>query len=278
MTARTVAVVTGAGGGLGLACARALAGRHALVLADADAEALRHAREALRGDGADALAVRCDVTRTEEVAALADAARSAGELGALVHAAGLGAGRADGGRILVVNLAGTALVLEAFEPLARSGTVAICFASLAGHRRRPRDFDHLLGDPLDPALLDAIEAELGGELSPRAGYEISKRGVILLCERRAARWGAAGARLVSVSPGLVDAGMGRASRRHETVSALTAVRRLGTADDIAGVVAFLCSDAAAYVTATDILVDGGAHAGMRHHAPSEVALELDSSW
>ena len=88
-----------------------------------------------------------------------------------------------------------------------------------------------------------------------------------MCERRALDWGAFGARLVSVSPGVVWTPMGQeeaaSGHRAQAMADATPMGRWGTADDIAGTVEFLASDAASYITGCDIRVDGGAVAAMR---------------
>jgi NAD(P)-dependent dehydrogenase (short-subunit alcohol dehydrogenase family) len=78
---------------------------------------------------------------------------------------------------------------------------------------------------------------------------------------RALRWGAKGARLLSLSPGIVDTGMGRLEASNEpamaTMVETSALRREGRPEEIAAVAAFLVSDAASFMTGTDVLVDGG---------------------
>ncbi len=102
-----------------------------------------------------------------------------------------------------------------------------------------------------------------------ATYSLSKRGVILEVRRRAAAWGAQGARIVSVSPGLIaDTELGREAAGIHAGAYVqqSALQRAGTAADIAGVVAFLVSADTAYVTGCDLLVDGGVVAHTLVHA------------
>jgi NAD(P)-dependent dehydrogenase (short-subunit alcohol dehydrogenase family) len=132
--------------------------------------------------------------------------------------------------------------------------------------------DRVLDEPGSSTLLDDLDA-LGLVEHPGIAYAVSKRGVIRLVERRARVWGAAGARLVSVSPGVIDTPMGRLEDANEpsmaTVVAESALRREGRADEVAAVAAFLASDAASFVTGTDVLVDGGTVAGQRHGVHGE---------
>jgi NAD(P)-dependent dehydrogenase (short-subunit alcohol dehydrogenase family) len=134
---------------------------------------------------------------------------------------------------------------------------------------------------LDTASDDGFEGRFrsafGAEPDPGSTYRLAKRGVIRRCERAAVPWGARGGRVVSVSPGLIDTGMGRLELDEfaikETMAELTPVRAgrvdddtvlPGRADDIARAVAFLCSDAASFVSGCDLQVDGGLVAAMSH--------------
>ena len=288
-----VTVLTGGAGGIARACALRLAERGPALLADFDADRLEAAAEALRGQiaasggavggggAADARGTAgggatggaaagvftavCDVADPDSVADLAARAAELGPFGALVHTAGLAPPAPhDPRRVLDVNLAGTARVLDAFVELATPGSVAVCIASLAGHRAFAAEYDDVLADPLAPDLYDQLD---GADVLRT--YSISKRGVMLECRRRAATWGAKGARIVSVSPGLViDTSIGEAAATiHAGAYAeQSALKRAGVAADIAGAVAFLTSADAAYVTGCDLLVDGGVVAHTLHHA------------
>jgi NAD(P)-dependent dehydrogenase (short-subunit alcohol dehydrogenase family) len=264
---RRVSVVTGGAGGIAHACARRLADRGPVLLADFAPDRLEAAAAALGGDVHTAV---CDVADPESVAALAGAAAELGPFGVLVHTAGLAPPAPhEPRRVLDVNLAGTARVLEAFVELATPGSVAVCIASLAGHRAFAAEHDELLADPLAPDLYDRLQAAGATRDDVLATYSVSKRGVILECRRRAAAWGAKGARIVSVSPGLVlDTSIGQAAATIHAGAYVeqSAAKRAGVAADIAGAVAFLTSDDAAYVTGCDLLVDGGVVAHTLHHA------------
>jgi NAD(P)-dependent dehydrogenase (short-subunit alcohol dehydrogenase family) len=268
-----VVVITGGGGGMGLACAEALAEGHRLVLAEHSRERLDAALAELSAAGIEAEGRECDVADRESVAELAEYARARGPLAALVHTAGLSRSMDDGPRIMAVNLVGTALVLDGFLPLAGPGSVAVCVASIGGHRLGVRPFDHLLVDPSSDGFLARLEAEL--PLAGRAGaaYDLSKRGVVLLVERRAREWGRRGARLLSLSPGVVDTPMGRleGDKGAKGLNEIAALGRIGAPREIASVVAFLCSDGASYMTGCDVVVDGGTLAGLAHHAGDDAA-------
>jgi len=199
----------------------------------------------------------CDLT---EPASLVSLANSIQNLSALVVTAGVSPAMADARTIFDVNLAGTARVLQAFDRQVTAGVVAVCVASMAGHLGVwPAETVRQLDDPLstpDAAITN----------DPATAYMLSKLGVIRLVRRLAPDWGSRGARIVSVSPGVVDTPMGKLETDKtagtEEIVQGSALARIGRPEELAAVIAFLCSDQASYITGSDILVDGGAVAAM----------------
>lgn len=267
---RPVVVVTGTGG-MGLAVARRLGPGHHLVLADRAEDRLADAVAALQAEGQLALGVPTDVTDPAAVAQLAQAAADRGPLRALVHTAGVSPAQAGAAAIIAVDLLGTAHVLEAFGAVAGPGSVGVCIASIAGTLAAP------IPTELEDRLLTASAAELAAlpaldptDLTPSAAYDLAKRGTQLRVVGAAGAWGQRGARLVSVSPGVIATPMGHQEldgplgSTLERMVAGSGLARLGTPDDVAAVVAFLAGPDAAYLTGIDIVVDGGVVAGLRH--------------
>jgi NAD(P)-dependent dehydrogenase (short-subunit alcohol dehydrogenase family) len=241
---------------MGSAVASLLASRGRLLLADCDTDALNTVAAGL-GDHVATMA--CDIAVLAHVDELAQAI---GRLGALVVTAGLSPSMGSGRRIYEVNLLGLERLVQAMEPVVGQGSVAVCFASMAGHLLPPSDeLDAVLDAPLSATFFDNL-GNLGYDPdNPQLAYPLSKRGCIRLVRRHAAAWGAKGARILSLSPGIIDTGMGRLeAANHPAMTQMvksSALGRIGRPEEVAAVAAFLVSDAASFITGTDIRVDGG---------------------
>lgn len=270
---KDVVVVTGTGG-MGAAIARRLgSGRH-LVLADNARDALTRTAELLRGEGHSVHDVPTEISDAEAVAALAQAAVELGPLAAVVHTAGVSPVGATAEQVVRVDIVGTAHILEAFEPHAQNGTVAVCIASMAGSLTSlPPDVEYALATTPTAQLAD-LPVLARATMEPAAAYGMAKRANQLRVQAAAVAWGAKGARVVSISPGIISTPMGQqelAGPSGETMRRMIEVsgsKRLGTPDDVASVVAFLVSPAASFITGTDILVDGGVVSGLRYAVPA----------
>lgn len=241
-----------------------------LILADIRQEPLDSFANSLEVEGHTVLATLAgDIGTAEYVRDLAKLVRSNGILGALLHTAGLARFMADWQTVLRVNLVGTVLLLDAIEPLLTPGCVAVMVASQAGHvAQRNPEIDAILADTLAPDIYERIEPLF--EASPEgsghlgmgwAAYAYGKRAMIKLAENRAEVWGERGARICTISPGLIRTPMGIASvKASETANMLlekTPVGRWGTPIDIARTARFLTSNAAGFISGCDIRVDGG---------------------
>lgn len=198
--------------------------------------------------------VVCDITDMRSVEGLV---AQVDKLDALVLTAGVSPVQADARTVLDVDLRGVANVLAAFDPLVGPGTVAVCISSMAAHLAAAYLSEETLAlfdDPTAEAVLDASD-------DPGLAYAIAKTGVQYLVRRTATEWGPRGARCVSISPGVIDTPMGRAEIESGSgaadLLALGVFARAGKPEEIASVIAFLCSPAASFITGTDILVDGG---------------------
>jgi NAD(P)-dependent dehydrogenase (short-subunit alcohol dehydrogenase family) len=264
-------VVVGAGG-LAMAIARRIGATYRLLLSDLDTAHLDRQVADLRLEGHDVTGIACDVSDPSAVDRLAKQARADGPVRVLVHVVGLSPSMADARTILRVNLIGPTLVADAFLELAQQGTAAVFIASLAGHSGGVSPATAaLLEDPYGADWVERVESTIEGGLTPGTAYSVSKFGVIRLCRRRVGDWGGRGARILSLSPGLINSPQGAAGyanhpEKYQLVAS-TPLGREGTMIEIADAVEFLVSDRASFISGIDLLVDGGlAAATGREHA------------
>jgi NAD(P)-dependent dehydrogenase (short-subunit alcohol dehydrogenase family) len=268
----TVGIVTGAGRGMGRACADLLLDRVDVLLAvDLDEQTVTTAAQELTALGqASVEPFVLDVTDGPGLARLAARVGELGTLRAVAHAAGISPTMADWRRVLTVDLVATAMLAEALRPLATVGTAMVCFASMSPILARLADpeVDALVDEPLADGFLDRMRDAVGPTIEdPGVAYAWAKRGVHRFVQNEAVRLGPVGARICSVSPGIIDTPQGRQeAASHPSMTALvqrTPLGRTGRSEELASVVAFLLSDAAGFVTGTDVLVDGGVCAAVR---------------
>lgn len=264
---RNLYVITGGSGGMGIEIAKKLGEKGTVLLADINEEKLTKAMNQLSLEGIkDVLIRKIDITNQAQVQELAYETSELGELSAIVHTAGLSPTMAESKKIMQVNLMGTSYILNAFLKYANPGTVAICLASMGGHMvPKSGEYVNVLKNTSNPNILEEMENFTQGYSS--AAYSLSKLGVMLMVEEQAWEWGQKGARIVSISPGSFNTSMGKqeAEQQEEMASLLknTPLGRFGEPTEIASLVNFLCSQDSAYITGTDIRIDGGTVANIQ---------------
>ena len=261
---KQVIVVIGAGS-IGQAIARRVgAGKHVLLadLHDANADI---AARTLADAGFDVSTANTDVSSRTSVRALVEKATGIGEIVGLIHAAGVSPSQASPQTIFKVDLYGTALVLEEFgNVIARNGA-GVVIASQSGHRLPPLTVEQnraLATTPVEELLrLPMLQADQVRD--SLHAYQISKRANSLRVMAEAVRWGKRGARINTISPGIIitplanDELRGPRGAGYRHMIEVSAAGRAGTPDEVATVGALLMGPDGAFITGSDFLMDGG---------------------
>jgi len=259
-----VTVVIGAGS-IGQAIARRVsAGKH-VVLADLRQENAEAAAKVLLDAGFEVTTATVDVSSRGSVEALAQTATAIGAITGVINAAGVSPSQAPVATILRVDLYGTALVLEVFgEVIARGGS-GIIIASQSGHRLPALSAEQnqaLATTPVEELLaLPMLQPDQVTD--PLNAYQISKRGNSLRVMAEAVRWGKRGARVNTISPGIIftplarDELSGPRGEGYRRMIELSPAGRGGTPDEVGAVAALLMGPEGTFITGSDFLMDGG---------------------
>jgi NAD(P)-dependent dehydrogenase (short-subunit alcohol dehydrogenase family) len=267
-TSNDILVVIGVGG-MGMSIARRVGAGRTIVLADINAAGLDAAANALTEDGHQVLIREVDVTSRSSVAAVAETAHDAGRVTAVVHTAGLSPQQASTAAVLAVDLLGVALSIDEFGRVIEPGGAGVVIASMAGHLQPALDpavEQHLASAPAEELLGLEVCANI---TSSQMAYPFAKRANQIRVAAAAVAWGERGARINSISPGVISTAMGRLELDGESGASMRAMvdnsglRRLGTPEDIAAATEFLLGPSAAFITGTDLLVDGGVVGAIR---------------
>ena len=263
-----IAVVTGAASGIGRATALRLAREGAAVwIGDIDEAGLQSVVDASNGR---IRALRCDVTRPDDIAALISAAEESGGIDCLCNNAGAGGSR---DRIDAITAEGW----DATQALlVRSVVMGIRFAA-----------PHMARRGRGAIVNTASSLGLQAGAAPIA-YSVAKAAVIHLSRVAAAQLSTSGIRVNAVAPGTVltnvfTSGLDLTTSQREAANAFISnalakgqpIQRAGHPDDIAGAIAYLLSDDASFVTGTHLLVDGGAGVGPRHSWDTDLPNMFD---
>ncbi len=261
---KNVIVLIGAGS-IGQAIARRVsAGKH-LLLADLRQDNLSAAEKILSDVGFEVSTAIVDVSSRESVHTLVETATAFGSVTGVIHAAGVSPSQASPTTILKVDLYGTALVLEEFGNVIARGGSAVVISSQSGHRLpalTPEQNKALATTPADELLaLPMLQQDQIAD--PLRAYQVSKRANSLRVMAEAVRWGKRGARVNTISPGIIftplarDELNGPRGAGYRRMIELSAAGRGGTPDEVGAVAALLMGADGTFITGSDFLMDGG---------------------
>jgi NAD(P)-dependent dehydrogenase (short-subunit alcohol dehydrogenase family) len=259
-----VTVVIGAGQ-IGQAIARRVSAGKNVLLADLHQASADAAAEVLADAGFDVSTATVDVSSRDSVHALAEAATALGDITGVIHAAGVSPSQAAPEVILRVDLYGTALVLEEFGTVIAPGGSAVVIASQSGHRLGALTAaqDAALATTPADELLSLPMLQPGQVTDSLQAYQLAKRGNSLRVMAEAVRWGKRGARVNTISPGIIitplarDELTGPRGEGYRRMLELSPAGRAGTPDEVGTVGALLMGPDGAFITGSDFLMDGG---------------------
>jgi NAD(P)-dependent dehydrogenase (short-subunit alcohol dehydrogenase family) len=263
-----VLVVVGSGA-IGQAIARRTGVGKLILLADINTDSLTATADLMETSGYNVRTQPVDVSSREPVRALAAAAAELGPVTGVVHTAGLSPAQALVDAILKVDLVGVALILDEFGPVIAPGGSGVVISSMAGHMMPALTLDQdaaLARTPADDLLQLPL---LQGLPNTGAAYSMSKRANALRVQAAAVEWGDRGARINSISPGIIfiplalDELNSAAGPRYREMIEVSAAGRGGTPDEVGAAAAYLMGPDGGFITGSDLLIDGGVIAAIR---------------
>ena len=267
---REVVALLGAGS-MGMAIAERVAQNRTVLLGDISEKALEAAREKLEYSGYSVETMRVDASDKESIYAFAARAKELGPVKYYIHTAGASPNQTNPQHILTLDLIGSAYALDAFgEVIARDGA-GILISSQTGYML-PEPLTNEQERALTMTPADELSAlpMLQPEVVSNSGiaYILSKRANQLRVRKAAMDWGRRGARINTISPGVIVTPLAydefrAAGEGYQKMIETSAMHRVGNPAEIANAAQFLLSDQASFITGTDLLVDGGTIAAIK---------------
>lgn len=264
---KDVMILTGAGQ-IGMAIARRMGYGMKIVIGDKKPENGQAVAKILNDAGYDTDAMEMDLSSRESIKRLIAKAQECGDISMLVNAADVSPSQAPVEAILKVDLYGTAVLLEEVGKVIRAGGTGVTISSQSGHRMpalTPEEDELLACTPAEELLeLDLLRPE--NIRDTLHAYQLAKRCNEKRVMAESVRWGAKGARINSISPGIIvtplaiDEFNGPRGDFYKNMFAKCPAGRPGTADEVANVAELLMSGKGAFITGADFLIDGGATA------------------
>jgi NAD(P)-dependent dehydrogenase (short-subunit alcohol dehydrogenase family) len=274
-----VIVVIGPGQ-IGQAIARRVGvGKH-ILLADMRLDNATAAADVLGNAGYEVSVASVDMSSREAVQALDETATALGDVAGLIQAAGVSPSQASPATVLKVDLYGTALVLEEFGNVIARGGAGVVIASQSGHRLPALTAEQskaLATAPVEELLrLPFLQPDQ--VIDSLHAYQLAKRGNSLRVMAEAVRWAKRGARVNTISPGIImtplakDELNGPRGEGYRRMIASSAAGRAGTPDEVGTVGALLMGPDGGFITGSDILMDGGVTAAYWYGEVAEVRV------
>ena len=259
-----VIVVIGAGL-IGQAIARRVSAGKRVLLADLRQENATAAAEVMSNAGFEVSTAIVDVSSRESIHKLVRAATAFGDVAGVIHAAGVSPSQASPATILAVDLYGTAVLLEEFGNVIARGGAGVVIASMSGHRlgALTAEQDKALATTPADELLSLPMLKPDQVKDSLHAYQLAKRCNSLRVMAEAVRWGKRGARVNTISPGIIitplakDELTGPRGEGYRRMMDLCPAGRAGTPDEVGNVGALLMGPDGSFITGSDFLMDGG---------------------
>jgi len=261
---KNVIVVVGSGS-IGQAIARRVSSGKQVLLADLRKENSAAAAKVLSEAGFEVSTAIVDISSRSSIKSLVAAAKKLGNITGLIHAAGVSPSQDTPAKILKVDLYGTAVLLEEFGKVIARGGAGVVIASQSGHRlpALTQEQDRMLATAPADKLLALPMLQDDKVKDSLHAYQLAKRGNSLRVMAEAVRWGKRGARINTISPGIIitplakDELTGPRGAGYRQMIEKCPAGRAGTPDEVGAVAALLMGADGAFITGSDFLMDGG---------------------
>lgn len=264
---KDVVILTGAGQ-IGMAIARRIAYGKKLIIGDKSIENAKTISDTLTEAGYDVEYHECDISSRKSIRNLIARAQEHGQITKFINAAGVSPSQAPIETILKVDLYGTAVLLEEIGKVIKEGGTGVTISSQSGHRMKQlgAQIDEQLATTPTEELLDLEVLQVENIKDTLHAYQLAKRCNEKRVMYEACRWGEKGARINSISPGIIvtplaiDEFNGPRGNFYKNMFANCPSGRPGTADEVANIAEMIMGDKGSFITGSDFLIDGGATA------------------
>lgn len=267
-TNKPVVALLGAGC-MGLAIVKRIAAGKTILLGDISEKKLEEAAQELRYGGYDVVTHQVDATSKESVTIFAKKANDIGKVMYFIDTAGASPNQATPEHIVKLDLIGTAYAIDAFADVISEGGAGLIISSQTGYMMNfTPEIEQLLATTPSDKLADLDFVKKDAVANPGIAYIAAKRANHLRVRTAAATtWGDKGARINTISPGIIVTPLAydefnAAGEGYQNMIAASPAKRVGTADEVGAAGAFLLGSDAAFITGTDLLIDGGVIAAM----------------